>query len=140
MSCGHKGSYTYDPKKIYDQSVNQMRFELQDNITEGEGVTCALCDEEYQAIINNEKSWKRAKLKCLKAIVTKMSYEVQTSTDGLSYSLSERYERWKAMYEELKKKTIVAVPIADPMALMGNEPPNKPPYFYNDLHTNMRKW
>ena len=68
-------AYTYDATQIYDGSVNQMRFELQDNITEGEGITCALCDEEYKAIIEHEKSWKRAKLKCLKAIVTKLSYD-----------------------------------------------------------------
>lgn len=96
--------YTYDPTQIYDKGLNQMRFELQDNIIEGEGVTCALGDEEYTAIIEHEKTWRKAKVKCLKAIVTKMAYEVTTSTDGLSYSLSERYERWKAMYDEEKKK------------------------------------
>lgn len=114
-----------------------MRFELQDNVIEGGEVTCALCDEEYQAIIENEKGWKRAKLKCLKAIVTKVAYEVNTSTDGLSYSLSERYDRWKAMYDELKAETIVAVPTCDPAALQG--PPGEPPYFHTDLHTNYRK-
>lgn len=133
-------SYSYDPTKIYDRSVNQMRFELQDNIIEGEGVTCALCDEEYQAIIDHEKGWKRAKLKCLKAIITKLSYEVNTSTDGLSYSLSERYERWKAMYDDLKKETLIALPVADPRALMGEEPPNRPPYFHEDMQANFRKW
>lgn len=130
-------TYTYDPSQIYDGGLNQMRFELQDNIIEGEGVTCALCDGEYQAIIDHEKSWKRAKLKCLKAIVMKFAYEVNTSTDGLSYSLNERYPRWKAMYDDLKKKTIVSLPTADPSSLQG--PPGEPPYFHTDLHTNYRK-
>lgn len=130
-------TYSYDPTKIYDGNVNQMRFELQDNIIEGEGITCALCDEEYKAIIEHEKGWKRAKLKCLKSIVMKFAYEVNTSTDGLSYSLAERYPRWKAMYDDLKKETIVALPVCNPSAL-GN-PPGRPPYFYEDLHSNRRR-
>ena len=130
-------TYSYDPSQIYDNGLNQMRFELQDNIIEGEGVTCALCDEEYKAIIENEKLWKRAKLKCLKAIIMKFAYEVNTSTDGLSYSLNERYPRWKAMYDDLKKTTTLAVPVCDPSAL-GN-PPGRPPYFYENMHTNIRK-
>ena len=47
-------TYSYNPAQIYDDGLNQMRFELQDNIIEGEGVTCALCDEEYMAIIEHE--------------------------------------------------------------------------------------
>ena len=130
-------TYSYEPSKIYDGSVNQMRFELQDNIIEGEGITCALCDEEYTAIIEHEKGWKRAKLKCLKSIITKFAYEVNTSTDGLSYSLAERYERWKAMYDDLKKETLMAIPTCDHKSL-GHRP-GRPPYFYEDLHTNIRK-
>ena len=130
-------TYTYDPTQIYDNGLNQMRFELQDNIIEGESVTTALCDEEYLAIIAHEKSWKKAKLKCLKAIVTKFAYEVNTSTDGLSYSLSERYDRWKAMYSDLRKETNIAVPTCNPSSL--SHPPGRPPYFYEDMHTNPRK-
>ena len=130
-------TYSYDGSKIYDGSVNQMRFELQDNIIEGEGITCALCDEEYKAIIEHEKTWQRAKVKCLKAIVMKFAYEVNTSTDGLSYSLAERYPRWKEMYEEEKKKAIVALPVCNPAALAKR--PGRPPYFYEDLHRNNRR-
>lgn len=130
-------AYTYDPSQIYDNGVNQMRFELQDNIIEGEGVTCALSDEEYQAIIDHEKGWKRAKLKCLKAIVMKFAYEVNSGADGLSYSLSERYPRWKSEYDELKKEIVVPVPICNPNAI--GHPPGRPPYFHEDLHTNIRK-
>jgi len=127
-------TYTYDGSKIYDEALNQMRFELQDNVVEGEGVTCALSDEEYTAIIQNEKSWKRAKLKCLEAIVMKFAYEVNTSTDGLSYSLTERYKRWKAMYDDLKKETIVPLPTVNTSLLGGR--PETPPYFHKDMHVN----
>ena len=128
--------YTYDPNRIYDGGVSQMRFELQDTLVEGEATTTALCDEEYKAIINNEKSWKYAKLRCLKAIVTKFAYEVNTNTNGLSYSLNERYPRWKAMYEEVKKETIVATPRFNSQALAS---PSNPMYFRTDMHVNNRK-
>lgn len=130
-------TYTYDPSQIYDGGLNQMRFELQDNIIEGESVTCALCDEEYNAIISHEDGWKRAKLKCLGAIVMKLAYEVNTSTDGLSYSLSDRYPRWKDMYDKMKKEES-AMFAADQLAFGGT--PGKPPYFYTDMHTNRRRF
>ena len=130
-------TYTYDPSQIYDGGLNQMRFELQDNIIEGESVTAALCDEEYLAIISHEKSWKRAKLKCLNAIVTKFAYEVNTSTDGLSYSLNERYPRWKAMYDDLKKETVAAVPKCNPQSLSNYR--GNSMYFHEDMHANNRK-
>ena len=130
-------TYSYDASKIYDKSVNQMRFELQDNIIEGEGLTCALCDEEYKAIIEHEKTWQRAKVKCLKAIVMKFAYEVNTNTDGLSYSLAERYPRWMEMYDSEKRKAIMPMPVCNPASL--GKKPGKPPYFYEDLHANLRR-
>jgi hypothetical protein len=81
-----------------------------------------------------------AKYMCLKAICMKMSYEVNTSVGGLSYSLSERYNRWKEMLDEAKKENIAvnSVPKA------GNKgslmPHDGTPYFYNDLHANRRKF
>lgn len=133
-------TYSYNPLLITAKGVDQMRFELGDTIIEGEGITSALCDEEYQAMINANKSWKKAKLACLEAIVMRLSFEVNTSTDGLSYSLSDRFERWKAMYDSHKKKCRAAVPIANPQALNG--PRGKaggPSYFHTDLLTNPRK-
>lgn len=133
-------TYSYNPTLITAKGVDQMRFELGDTIIEGEGITSALCDEEYQVMINANKSWKKAKLACLEAIVMRLSFEVNTSTDGLSYSLSERYDRWQAMYKEYKKKCHVAVPIANPQALNGPRgSAGGPPYFHTDLLTNPRK-
>ena len=130
-------SYSYNPQLITAKGVDQMRFELGDTIIEGEGITSALCNEEYQAMITAHPNWKKAKLACLEAIMMRLSYEVNTSTDGLSYSLSDRYDRWKAMYNELKKKVNIALPTVNPQALQGQ--PGKPPYFYADLHTNPYK-
>lgn len=134
-------TYTYDPTKITEGGVDQMRFELGDTVVDMEGNGSPLCDEEYLAIITKYgKSWRKARYNCLKAIVMKLSYEVNTSVGGLSYSLSERYERWKKMLDDEQKAMagIYGVPRAgDPGSLMPN---GRTPYFYNDLHTNHRKF
>lgn len=118
-----------------------MRFELGDTVIDMEGITSPLCDEEYDAILSKYGGkWRVAKLKCLEAIVMKLSYEVDTSVGGLSYSLSERFERWKKMYDDASKKAnaIASVPVAgDPGSLM---PHGGTPYFYNDMQANRRKF
>ena len=128
------GTYSYDPYMISKNGVERMRFELGDTVIEGGPLTSPLCDEEYDAVIKSEKSWKRAKLRCLEAIMMKLSYEVNTSVDGLSYSLNDRANRWKEMYNELKKELSVAVPTGNKSAIYGNDEPH---YFHKNMHTNM---
>lgn len=134
-------SFSYDPTKITDGGVDQMRFELGDTVIDMEGITSPLCNEEYTAIIAKYgKSWRRAKLECLKAIVMKLSYEVDTSIGGLSYSLNQRFERWKKMLDEAKREAgaIAGVPRAgEPGSL---SPHGGTPYFYNDMQANRRKF
>ena len=133
--------YTYDPTRITEQGLDQMRFELGDTVVDMEGISSPLCDEEYNAILAaHGASWRRAKLKCLEAIVMKLSFEVDTSVGGLSYSLSQRYERWKEMLAAAKKEAaaIYTVPIpGDPGSL---SPSGGTPYFYNDMQANRRKF
>lgn len=135
-------SFTYDPTLITAGGVDQMRFELGDTVVDMEGIASPLCDEEYAAIIDKYKNWRLAKLKCLEAIVMKMSYEVNTSVGGLSYSLDQRYERWKKLLEEDKKimAGIAGVPVAgDPNSLIphGLTPT---PYYHDDMQANLRKF
>lgn len=134
-------TYSYDPTLITEGGVDQMRFELGDTVIDLEGITSPLCNEEYEAIIGKYgKNWRKARLKCLHAIVMKLSYEVDTSIGGLSYSLNQRYERWKKMYDDAKKedKAIGGVPTAGyPGSLM---PHGGTPYFYNDMQANRRKF
>lgn len=134
-------TYSYDPTKITEGGVDQMRFELGDTVTDMEGITSPLCNEEYEAILNKYgDSWKKAKLKCLEAIVMKLAYEVDTSVSGLSYSLSSRYERWKQMYDSAKKEAsaMASLPrVGNPGSLM---PHGGTPYFYNDMQANTRKF
>ena len=131
-------TYSYDPSKICDGGVDQMRFELGDTIVDMGDIQRPLCDEEYAAMIGSTSSWKRAKLKCLKAILMKFAYEVNTSTDGLSYSLSDRFDRWKAMYDDLKKKAEAAVPVCNPNALGGKD--GEDMYFHYDMLSNPNKY
>lgn len=135
-------SFTYDPTLITAGGVDQMRFELGDTVVDMGGIASPLCDEEYAAIIDKYKNWRLAKLKCLEAIVMKMSYEVNTSVGGLSYSLDQRYERWKKLLEEDKKimAGIAGVPVAgDPNSLIphGLTPT---PYYHDDMQANLRKF
>lgn len=134
-------TYTYYPDKITAGGVDQMRFELGDTVVDGDASTSPLCDEEYKAIIAKYgKSWKRAKYECVRAICMKLSFEVDTSVGGLSYSLSQRYERWKELEEKLRKelKASCSVPrVGHPGSLM---PHDGTPYFYNDMQANRRKF
>lgn len=131
-------TYSYDPTKITENGVDQMRFELGDTVVDIEGVSSPLCDEEYTAILDKYgQSWRKAKLKCLEAIVMKFSYEVNTSVGGLSYSLDQRFERWKKMYDAAKKEEAAmgGLPLVGcPDAISGT------PYFYNDMQANTRKF
>ena len=134
-------TFSYDPTKITEGGVDQMRFELGDTVTDMEGITSPLSDEEYNAIIQKHgNNWRTARDVCLKAIVMKLAYEVDTSVGGLSYSLSQRFERWKKMLDEEKKamSAVFGVPRAgDPGSLM---PHGGTPYFYNDMQANFRKF
>ena len=134
-------TFTYDPTKIADGGLDQMRFELGDTVVDMEGISSPLCDEEYTAIIGKYGThWRKAKFMCLRAIMMKLSYEVNTSVDGLSYSLDQRYQRWKQLYDDAKKEQIAlgGVPRAgDPGSLM---PHHGTPYFYDDMQANIRKF
>lgn len=134
-------TYSYDPTRITQGGLDQMRFELGDTVIDLEGITSPLCDEEYEAILAKYgKNWRVAKIHCLEAIVMKLAYEVNTSLDGLSYSLAERFDRWKKMLDSAKKEAsaLAGVPRAGfPGSLM---PHGGTPYYYNDMQANRRRF
>ena len=137
-------TYTYDPSNITAGGVDQMRFELGDTVVDMDGIASPLCDEEYNAIISKygKKSWRMAKFRCLEAICMKLSYEVDTSVGGLSYSLNQRYERWREMLAQEKKVIagVAGVPVAgDPGSLIPNGL-TPTPYYHNDMQANIRKF
>lgn len=131
------GTYSYNPEKIAENGVDRMRLELGDTTFAPGELTAALCDEEYKAIIGQHKTWKKAKLECLRAIVMKFAHQVNFSVDGVSYSFSDRLEFWKAQYKEAKTENSLGVPTANPLALNGEI--GGGPYFYNDMMANPRR-
>ena len=135
-------TYSYDPMKITDENFHRMRFELGDTEVRGKEQSCALCDEEYIAMIKlasqEKKGWKGAKLLCLKAIMMRYSHEVDSSIGGMSLSLSKRYETWKALYDELKKETSSAVPTVNKALLGADYNQGCGHYFHLGQHDNPR--
>ena len=131
-------TYSYDPAQIRARGKDQMRFELGDTQTEGGADTCALADEEYEAVLAGlkpgKKAWLYAKLAVLEAILFKMSYQVDTRIDVLQYSFGDRAEQWRKMYDDLKKQTLAtaSIPTLAPAIT------ETPPYFHKGMEENPR--
>ena len=129
-------TYIYDPTKIRRRGKDQMRFELGDTQTEGGADTCVLADEEYTAILDGikegEKAWLSAKLYVLEAILSKLSQQVDTKIDVLEYDLGARADRWKKIYDDLKKEVrgTKSIPTLAPSTT------ETPPYFHKEMQTN----
>ena len=128
--------YTYDPAQITARGKDQMRFELGDTAVGGGADTCALADEEYEAMLAGAKpgkrAWQGAKLAILDAIVFKLSYQVDTKIDSLSYGLGGRAERFKALRDQVQAETPGG--IGAPTMAAGAA--QKPPYFHIDMMKN----
>lgn len=125
-------TYTYDPAKINENGKDRMRFELGDTMVEGGAETCALTDEEYNAIISMYPSkWRKAKLELLRSILHRFAYEVNTTVGPLSLQLRGRFDAWKALYDDLSKEvSMMAAPS------LNRSITEKPPYFYEGMHNN----
>ena len=128
-------TYSYCPENITENGIDRMRFELGDTMVECGADTCVLCDEEYAAILAQSKTWQKAKISCLKAIVMKLCYEVDYKVDNMSLSLSDRYKHFKAMLEELEKKQQVAT-----FASKATNTNEAKPYFYLGMQENPKAW
>lgn len=129
-------SYNYDPVKIQEPGKDRMRFELGDTMVEGGSDTCALCDEEYEAIIPMYTRWKKAKLKCLESICRRFAYEPDTDTGPLSLKLNARAKLWRDDYEKLKKELDLEANTGIPEYGLDENGRKKPPYFYAGMHEN----
>lgn len=128
-------TYSYCAENITQNGIDKMRFELGDTMTEGGADTCILCDEEYIAMLAQRKTWQKAKIECLKAIVMKLCYEVDYKVNDMSLSLSDRYKHFKNMLEELEKKQ-------QSSAFMSKTATTKQtkPYFYLGMQENKKAW
>ena len=129
---------SYDPAKIRERGKDRMRFELGDTVTEGGADTCALSDEEYNAVLeglkDDKKAWIHAKLAVLEAIMFRFSYQVDTKVDVLQYGLGDRAAHWKQLYDDLKKQARASVSVP----AMASAIQNTPPYFHTGMEENPR--
>ncbi len=124
-------TYSYNPEQIKQNGMDRLRFELGDTKFSPAELTAALSDEEYNAVLEMNKSWKRAKLAALEAILMKFAHSCDTRVGPLSYSFSDRVEKWRQLYEELKSKYNTSAP-----PLSSAYEKNSQPYFYEDMHCN----
>lgn len=139
-------TYSYEPSLITDKSVNQMRFELGDTEVSRSTLCEAahhgflssmMCDEEYQALIESNKNWKKAKIACLTHILIQMAYDVDKFTiDGLSLDWSGRYARFQQMLKSLQTED--DIPSVHP-SVMGKDGKGRH-YFYDGMLRNPRKF
>ena len=131
-------TYTYDPLKINERGKDQMRLELGDTNVEGGAMTSALADEEYEGILSGlrpgRKAWMFAKLYTLEAILFKISYQVDTKIDVLSYGLGARAQLWQDLHDRIRKQILASfgLPAMDARAM------GKPYYFHTGMQENVR--
>lgn len=126
-------AFTYDASKIATDAVSRMRLELGD-VPIGADGSAALHDEEIQLAIDTHKdNWLKAKIMLVEFLVMRYSYEVDTSIDGASWSLNQRYERWKSMLDQLKKQASFANLNVGLIRRNGGDGGH---YFYKDMHRN----
>ena len=133
------GTYTYDPGRLTAFGKDRMRFELGDTMVEGREETCALCDEEYTALLGDgvqgARKWKEVKLLCLESILRRFAFEPDTTVGPLSLKLGERARLWKDMHAALKKELDAMVSPEMVLAQVAHPGTGEttPPYFWNGM-------
>lgn len=125
-------TFTYDPSQIKANGKDRMRFELGDTMVEGAADTCALTDEEINAVLElYSNRWKKAKVSLVESVCRRFSYEVDTKVGPLSLGLQSRAEAWKELYRELKAEFgDYSVPCLNSAITNGS------PYFYSGMMDN----
>lgn len=122
-------TYAYDPSKLAGRGKDLMRFELGDTMVEGGQDTCALCDEEYEALLTMyPDSWKKAKMHCIESIFRRFSYETDTLDGELSLKFGDRAKLWQEEYQKLKAEAEADDTDCHAIESMGC-PVHREPYF-----------
>lgn len=124
-------TYTYEPEKIFDGGINQMRFELGDIAVNGLAEqTCVMCDEEYQGVLQQSKgNFRMAKILALRAIVSRLSFEVDIKVHDLSMNLPKRRQYFQELLNKLEQS--VQFPVTS-----GGNSTQKEAYFYLGMQEN----
>ena len=95
-------NYSYDPAKIGENGLGKMRFELGDCLVLEPEKTCYLSDEEILAVLESSKTWRRAKFRLVESLLRRFSYETDVKIQNAEWSLSDRVDEWRRLYNQLK--------------------------------------
>lgn len=128
-------AYTYDPANIGVYGPDRMRFELGDVPIEGAegGPCCVLSDAEIAALLAaHPDDWRAAKLRLVESVLRRLSFEVDTKIAPAEWKWHQRYEAWKAMYDEIKKE---AEGLCTPRSGIVGKGRGRP-YFYENMMNN----
>jgi len=97
------------------------------------GGFAAIGETDFE-LFRYKRAWLGAKIQILEAILLKLSYQVDTKIDVLTYGLGKRAEHWKNLYEMLRKEMIANAGLPS----ISDEAAAKPPYFHTDMNLNPR--
>ena len=95
-------TFSYDATKINDGGLNQVRFELGDVLVEEPEKSAYLSDEEILAVLESSKTWRRAKFRLVESLLRRFSYETDVKIQNAEWSLSDRVDEWRRLYNQLK--------------------------------------
>lgn len=129
-------TYSYSPDDLQGNTISRVRFELGDIVPEGQEPS--MDDNEIQTALDmHPDNLLMAKIYLAERVLFRLSYEVDMSIDGASWSLGQRYDRWLGLLNHLKKEAAEKnskLPIlAKPGASFATNP-----YFFKDMQTNPR--
>lgn len=124
-------NYSYDPTKINDGGLNQLRFEIGDCLVDEPEKTAYLTDEEILAAIIGSRTWKRAKLRLIETLLMRFSYEVDTKVHEAEWKLSQRVDEWEKLRKRLRDE-IEAEEAAGAFGFMSKN--FRPPIFQIGMH------
>lgn len=133
-------TYSYDPSLICEGGLHQMRFQLGDTCVRDGDLGCALCDEEYNAVLSSlpspftYKEWLTCKISLVEGILHKLAFQVDTKIDVLEYDLSSRVAHWESVYSQLKEEESVTV--KENSLPYISHTTSASPSFYSGVHDN----
>ena len=125
-------TYSYNPARIGEDGLDKMRFELGDCLVVEPEKTCYLSDEEILAVLESSKTWRRAKFRLVESLLRRFSYEVDTKIQNAEWSMSDRVDEWRRLYNQLKGELEAEELAESNFGFTGKK--SRPPVFNIGMH------
>ena len=94
--------------------------------------TCYLSDEEIVAVLESSKTWRRAKFRLVESLLRRFSYEVDTKIQNAEWSMSDRVDEWRRLYNQLKGELEAEELAESNFGFTGKK--GRPPVFNIGMH------